>query len=272
MPSGAPNDRGNGGAGNIRQNGQVTEMNDGRTVLTDAMRARTGHMLPGRKSDPGVTAADSRLSVGAALWRTRTGTPWRGLPERSGKCGSVFRRFRRWAPAGVSGRVSEALPESFHLECVSVDGTAVQAHRKAPGAEGETCGQGTGRSRGGLTGKAVAVTDALGFLVRSVILPGRPHGPVGVPDLTGYPAFGALVGDKAFDADRLPEEVAGRGAKGAIPSKANRKELREHGTEMYRRRHRIDSFSPKPKSSGRLRRGITGRPGASQRRSAWYRG
>ena len=104
------NERRNGGAGSFRQNGQVTEMNDGRTVLTDAMRARTGRMLPGKATGPGVTAADSRLSVGAALRRIRAGTPWRGLPERFGKCGSVFRRFRRRVPAGVSGRVFKALP------------------------------------------------------------------------------------------------------------------------------------------------------------------
>ena len=88
----------------------------------------------------------------------------------------------------------------------------------------------------------MAVTDAPGFLARFVILPGRPHGPVGVPDLAGDPAFGALVGDRAFDADRPPEEVAGRGAKAVIPSKADRKEPREHDAEMYRLRHRTDSF------------------------------
>ena len=111
-------------------------MNDDGTVLTDAMRARTGRMLPGKATGPGVTAADSRLSVGAALWRTRAGTPWRGLPERSGKCGSVCKRFRRWAPAGVSGRVFKAPPERSEPAHLFVDGTAVQARRKASGAEG----------------------------------------------------------------------------------------------------------------------------------------
>ena len=93
----------------------------------------------------------------------------------------------------------------------------------------------------------MAVTDAPGFLARFVILPGRPHGLAGVPDLAGDPAFGTLVGDRAFDADRLPEEVAGRGAKAVIPSKANRKEPREHGTEMYLLRHRMDSFFARTK-------------------------
>ena len=111
-------------------------MNDDRTVLTDAMWARIEHMLPGRKSDPGVTAADNRLFVEAVLWRTRTGSPWRDLPERFGNWNSVFKRFRRWVLAGVFERVFKALSGSFHLEYVFVDGTVVQAHQKAAGAKG----------------------------------------------------------------------------------------------------------------------------------------
>ncbi len=47
-------------------------MNADRTVLTDAMWARIEHMLPGRATDPGATAADNRRFPGAVLWRTRT--------------------------------------------------------------------------------------------------------------------------------------------------------------------------------------------------------
>ncbi len=111
-------------------------MNADRTVLTDAMWARTGNVPAGRKADPGVTSADSRLFGGAVPVRFRTGSPWRDLPERFGKWNSVSRRFRRWTLSGVSGRVFRALPDGSGLEHVSVDGTAVQAHRKAAGAEG----------------------------------------------------------------------------------------------------------------------------------------
>ncbi len=111
-------------------------MNADRTVLTDAMWARTGDMPAGRKSDPGGTAADNRLFVEAVLWRFRTGSPWRDLPKRFGKWGSVSRRFRRWVLSGVFERVSAALSEEdFDLEWVFVDGTVVQAHQKAAGAK-----------------------------------------------------------------------------------------------------------------------------------------
>ena len=94
-------------------------MNADRTVLTDGMRARTGDTLPGKKSDPGGTAADSRPFVEAVLWRFRTGSPWRDIPERSGGNDSVSRRFRRRVLSGVSGRVSDTLSGESGLEGVS---------------------------------------------------------------------------------------------------------------------------------------------------------
>ena len=43
--------------------------------------------------------------------------------------------------------------------------------------------------------------DALGYLVRFVILPGQVHDLRGVPDLLEGLPFGALVSDKAFEAE-----------------------------------------------------------------------
>ena len=118
-------------------------MNADRTVLTDAMWARIEPMLPGKATDPGATAADSRRFVEAVLWRFRTGSPWRDLPERFGNWNNVFKRFRRWALSGVFERVFSALSEEFDLEWVFVDGTVVQAHQKAAGAKGGPAARGS---------------------------------------------------------------------------------------------------------------------------------
>ena len=59
-------------------------MNADRTVLSDAMWAQVEHMLPGKATDPGGTSADNRLFLEAVLWRFRTGSPWRDLPDRFG--------------------------------------------------------------------------------------------------------------------------------------------------------------------------------------------
>ncbi len=111
-------------------------MNADRTVLTDAMWARTRPMLPGKATDPGVTAADNRMFLEAVLWRIRTGSPWRDLPEHFGNWNSIFKRFRRWALSGIFEQVFNEPPDEFDLEYIFVDGTIVQAHQKAAGAKG----------------------------------------------------------------------------------------------------------------------------------------
>ena len=116
-------------------------MNEDRTVLTDAMWARIEHILPGKAADPGVTAADNRQFLEAVLWRIRTGSPWRDLPEHFGNWNSVFKRFRRWALSGIFEQVFNEPPDEFDLEYIFVDGTIVQAHRKAAGARGGPAGK-----------------------------------------------------------------------------------------------------------------------------------
>ncbi len=100
-------------------------MNADRTVLTDAMWARACSMLTGEETDLGVTATDNRQLLEAVLWRIRTGSPWRDLPEHFGNWNSVFKRFRRWALSGIFERVFNELSDEFDLEYVFVDGTIV---------------------------------------------------------------------------------------------------------------------------------------------------
>jgi hypothetical protein len=52
-----------------------------------------------------------------------------------------------------------------------------------------------------MTTKILALTDALGNLVRFVLLPGQRFDTVGVPTLIDRLAFDALIDDKAFDSN-----------------------------------------------------------------------
>ena len=88
----------------------------------------------------------------------------------------------------------------------------------------------------------MAVVDALGYLVRFVVLPGKAHDLTGVPDLLEGLPFGDLVGDKAFDAEWLLGDLEARGAEAVIPSKRNRKALRDNDREMYKWRQQIENF------------------------------
>ena len=110
-----------------------------------------------------------------------------------------------------------------------------------------TQNQAIGRSRGGLTTKIVALADALGNLVRFVLLPGQHHDTVGVRPLIEAVAFGALLGDKAFDADWLRADLDDRGAAAVIPPKANRRTLISFDRDLYRWRHLIENTFAKLK-------------------------
>jgi len=88
----------------------------------------------------------------------------------------------------------------------------------------------------------VAVVDALGYLVRFRILPGQAHDLAGVPGLPEGLPFGAPVGDRAFDADWLLENLEKRGAEAVIPPGRNRTAPRDHDREMYGWRHLVDSL------------------------------
>ncbi len=76
-----------------------------------------------------------------------------------------------------------------------------------------------------MTTKILALTDALGNLVRFVLLPGQRFDTVGVPPLIDGLAFDALIADKAFDSNAIIADLDARGAK-AVPASAPCKAFR----------------------------------------------
>ncbi len=104
-----------------------------------------------------------------------------------------------------------------------------------------------GRSRGGLTTKIAGMVDALGNLFRFLLLPGQAHDMKGVAPLIDGISFGALLADKAFDADWLLQNLDERGATAVIPPKANRKVQRDYDTHMYKWRHLVENYFAKLK-------------------------
>ena len=167
------------------------------------------------------------------------------LLDGQGKYAEAEARYRR--ALTVFERVFACLSGEPDFEYALIDGTIVTAHQKASGARGGTENQAIGRSRGGLTTKIVALTDALGTLARFVLLPGQRHDSLGVPPLIEDVAFGALLGDKAFDIDWLRAALDERGATAVIPPKANRKAVISFDRAMYRWRHLIENTFAKLK-------------------------
>jgi transposase len=105
-----------------------------RFEITDDEWERLAPLLPAMTPQRGGRWRDHRQVLNGILFRVRTGIPWRDLPERFGNWNSVWRRFRRWAAAGVWGRVLAAVRDE-DVSTLILDSTVVRAHPSAAGAK-----------------------------------------------------------------------------------------------------------------------------------------
>lgn len=103
-----------------------------------------------------------------------------------------------------------------------------------------------------MTTKILALTDALGNLVRFVLMPGHRFDTVGVAPLIRDIEFGALLGDKAFDSNAIIAELDDRGAKVVISQHPRRASPRKIDAEIYKWRHLIENFFCKLKEFKRI--------------------
>jgi transposase len=106
-----------------------------RHALTDEQWAQLGPLLPRRPQGRQATLGD-RAFVDAVIYRTKTGIPWRDLPQRFGAWKSNYNRFRNWALRGVWARVFRELQIDPDDTASIVDGTIVRAHQDASGGKG----------------------------------------------------------------------------------------------------------------------------------------
>jgi transposase len=144
------------------------------------------------------------------------------------------------------------------MEYAMVDATIVKVHRHGQGAKGglrakpSAVPQAIGRSKGGMTTKILALTDALGNLVRFVLLPGHRFDTVGVAPLIDGLAFDGFIADKAFDSNSIIADLNERGAKIVISQHPRRASPLPIDAEIYKWRHLIENFFCKLKEFKRI--------------------
>jgi transposase len=82
---------------------------------------------------------DLRKHFNAVMWRFRTDSPWRDLPDEFGPWQSAYDRFRIWAAQGAFQCLMEAVIAEaaargqVNLGLVSVDSATARAHHHAAG-------------------------------------------------------------------------------------------------------------------------------------------
>ena len=108
-------------------------------VISDDLWALIETVMPSSRR-PGRPWNDHRRTLEAIIWRFRTGSPWRDLPEQFGCWQSVAERHLRWSKDQTYERMFTAVRAELDdqgrdlLGLLSVDSTVVRAHQHAAGA------------------------------------------------------------------------------------------------------------------------------------------
>ncbi|MFJ7004467.1 IS5 family transposase [Streptomyces albidoflavus] len=232
--------------------------------LTDAQWAVLEPLLPKGKKLGRPPIWTRRQLIDGIRWRTRTGTPWRDIPDSYGPWGRVYDLFRRWQRDGTWQSIftelqAQADAKGLITWDLNVDSTVCRAHQHAAGARKRgTCKRnrraafatepddhGLGRSRGGLTTKLHLATEQ-GQKPMSVVVTAGQRGDspqfepvlekVRVPRVgPGRPRTRPerVRADKAYTSRKNRAYLRRRGIRCTIPDKAdqarNRKNLGSKG-------------------------------------------
>ncbi|MFB7629597.1 IS5 family transposase [Streptomyces sp. NPDC056149] len=111
----------------------------GRGDLTSGQWARLEPLLPRGIKSGRPPVWTRRQLIDGIRWRTRTGAPWRDVPERYGPWDRVYDLFRRWQRDCTWARIvtqlqAEADAKGLITWDVNIDSTVCRAHQHAAGA------------------------------------------------------------------------------------------------------------------------------------------
>jgi len=221
-----------------------------------------------------------RQLIDGIRFRTRTGCPWRDVPERYGTWQSVYGLFRAWQLAGRWAAILTALQalsaEAGLIEwVVSVDSTINRAHQHAAGARrhpdtqvqppvGEPADHALGRSRGGLSTKVHLASEQGRKTLATTLTAGQAAdspqfttvlGRIRVPRRSGpgrpRTRPDRVLGDKAYSSRGNRAYLRRRGIPATIPVKADQQAHRRKkgaaggrpptfDATEYRQRHAVE--------------------------------
>ena len=113
--------------------------------------------------------------------------------------------------------------------------------------------QAIGRSRGGRTTKIHAIGDSKGRLFRFLLTPGHWADVTAAYDLAEQlPAQGCLIGDTAYDALKLRQDLAFRGIATVIPTHPTRKHQWPIDLDTYKQRNLVERMFNRLKDFRRI--------------------
>jgi transposase len=177
-----------------------------------------------KSSKGGRPAMDKRLALKGIFWILDNGAKWKDLPREFGTKSAVNRWFLHWTQMGVfenlmkkAGSLIEER-QGFKLYECFIDGTF---------SEAKGGGDGIGCTKAGKGVKIMIMVDAKGLPVAACTSDAAPHESRLVQRLFDFMITEQmpehLIGDKAYDSDRLDDELREAGVEMIAPHRSNRK-------------------------------------------------
>ncbi len=103
--------------------------------LSDRAWAAIEPLLP--RNQPGARRVDDRRVISGIIHVLQAGCRWQDCPPCYGPSTTIYNRFNRWSHKGLWMRIFTTLSAQAGLpDELSIDSTAVRAHRPAHGANG----------------------------------------------------------------------------------------------------------------------------------------
>jgi transposase len=208
-------------------------------MLNDELWSKLKHILLQFRvyNKPGL-----RKTVEGILFRLRTGTPWRDLPEYFGHWSSVFKTFSNWAKRGVWHKVFNSLKVEPDVEWGFIDGSYVKAHQHSASAASDL--QGIGVTCGGKTSKIHMIVDGYGLPIDFEVTSGQVHDSMVADQLIErVECFEFTIADKGYDKQNLRDLLVQKGSTPVIPRKKNSTIGNDDlDRALYRNRHLVENF------------------------------
>jgi transposase len=182
----------------------------GRGELSDAQWELIEPILrPKRRSDGrGRPWQDTRAVLNGILWVLGTGAQWRELPNRYPPYQTCHRRFQQWIREGTLGHILRVLAEELQalgkldLEEAFIDASFTGAKKGASRSGPPEAARGR---------KSFALADDHSLPLAVSIESASPHESQLVEGLLGHSGLDTLparlIGDKAYDSDRLDRDL-----------------------------------------------------------------
>lgn len=188
---------------------------------------------------------DARTVISCVLWLVRLGRMWSEIPEKYGKYDTIRKRFNRWSANKFFRHTFDWLAsKAGKRNIASVDSTVVKVHRTAASLGADNRPREIGRSAGGLTTKIHLIANIEKIPLDFSLTGGQVNDAKEGERIIKRNSFRlkCLLGDKAYDTNKIRAHLKLAGKVSCIPPKSNRKHPEQYDEALYRKRGIIENM------------------------------